>query len=90
MRPLRQRFESNIKVHYDLEDLRPGLRLQYRRMLLMVTAVWTDTFQGMALVENGGLPLSPAVRKFDRTQLVKMRRPPKWLLHQYEEVFSHD
>ena len=91
-RPLRQRFDSNIKVHYTLEDLRPTIRLQYRRMLLMVTRVpfQPNTFQALVLLENGQVPSQTSIREFDRRQLAEMRRPPTWLLHQYMEAYAHE
>lgn len=89
-RPLRERFNSNIKVHYDLEDLRPMMRLQYHRMLLMVTAVWPNSFQAMVLIEKGDMPTQTSIREFDRRQLAEMRRPPRWLLRQLDAVHSHD
>lgn len=91
-RPLRQRFDSNIKVHYDLEDLHPTMRLKYRRMLLMVAKApfQPNTFQALVLMENGKVPSQSSIREFDRRQLAEMRRPPTWMLDQYEAMYGHD
>lgn len=87
-RPLRERFRSNIKVHYDLEDLRTAMRLQYHRTLLMVTVVRAESFQALVLVENGKPPVASNIREFDRDQLRDMRRPPRWLTRQQDAIYG--